>query len=277
MIAVASRDHARAETYARANGIERAYGSYEALLDDPDVEAVYISLPNGMHVEWTLRALAAGKHVLCEKPLTRRASEAEEAFDLAERAGLVLSEGFMWRHDPQTRELARLVASGAIGRLRLIRACFSFRLGAVHGTDDARFSPDLDGGSLMDVGSYCVNAVRLLGGEPTRVHAEQVVGPSGVDVCLAATLRLPGRRRRALRLWLRPPLPRRARARRRGREPLRRRPVPRSRARDRAATRARARPDRGRANRDRRGGLLPPRARESCGRDPRPGASPARS
>jgi xylose dehydrogenase (NAD/NADP) len=192
VVAVASRDLARAEAFAREYGIERPHGSYEALLADPDVDAVYVSLPNALHVEWTLRALEAGKHVLCEKPLSRRARDVEEAFDLAERNGLALTEGFMFRHHPQTLELARLVAAGAIGRLRLIRAQFSFQLATVHGADDARFSPELDGGSLMDVGCYCVNAIRYLGGEPEHVQAEQVVGPSGVDVCFAGVLRLAG-------------------------------------------------------------------------------------
>src|SRR5205823_461710 len=113
-----------------------AHGSYEALLADPEVEAVYVSLPNSLHVEWTLRALAAGKHVLCEKPFSRRAHEVEEAFDLAEREGLVLTEGFMWRHHPQTAALVRRVEEGAIGRLRAIRAQFSFQLAAVHGPED---------------------------------------------------------------------------------------------------------------------------------------------
>ena len=190
-IAVASRDAARAESYAREHGIERAYGSYDALLEDEDVEAVYISLPNSMHVDWTLRALDAGKHVLCEKPLSRRPDEVEQAFDLAESAGLVLSEGFMWRHHPQTAKLTELVDDGAIGRLRVVSAAFSFQLAAVHGADDARFRPELEGGSLMDVGCYCVNAIRLLAGEPEQVWGEQLVGDSGVDVCFAATLRLP--------------------------------------------------------------------------------------
>jgi predicted dehydrogenase len=192
VVAVASRDGARAEVYAREHAIERAYAGYENLLDDPDIEAVYISLPNALHVEWTLRALEAGKHVLCEKPFSRRPAEVEHAFDLAERNGLVLSEGFMWRHHPQTSTLVDVLAEGAVGRLRLLRAAFGFQLAAVHGADDARFRPELDGGSLMDVGCYCVNAVRLLAGEPERVYAEQVVGPSGVDVCLTATLRFPG-------------------------------------------------------------------------------------
>ena len=189
VIAVASRDRTRAEAYARENSIERAYGSYEALLDDPDVEAVYISLPNSLHVEWTLRALEAGKHVLCEKPFSRRPDEVEQAFDVAEATGLIVSEGFMWRHHPQTSKLAQL-ADGAIGRLRLVRAAFSFQLAAVHGAADARFRPELEGGSLMDVGCYCVNATRFFAGEPDRVQAELVAGPSGVDVCFAATLRL---------------------------------------------------------------------------------------
>jgi D-xylose 1-dehydrogenase (NADP+, D-xylono-1,5-lactone-forming) len=192
VIAVASRDGARAEAYAREHGIERAYGSYDALLADPEVEAVYISLPNALHVEWTLRALEAGKHVLCEKPLGRRAAEVEHGFDVADEKGLVLSEGFMWRHHPQTRRLAALVAEGAVGRLRLLRAGFSFQLAAVPGPDDARFRPELDGGSLMDVGCYCVSAFRLLAGEPERVFAEQVVGPTGIDVSFTASLRFPG-------------------------------------------------------------------------------------
>jgi xylose dehydrogenase (NAD/NADP) len=192
VVAVASRERARAEAYAREHGIERAHGSYEALLADPGVDAVYIPLPNALHVGWTLRALEAGKHVLCEKPLTRHVRDAEQAFGVAEREGLVLSEGFMWRHHPQAARLARLVAEGAIGRLRLVRAAFSFQLADAHGAGDARFDPELDGGSLMDVGCYCVSAIRLLAGEPERVYAEQVVGPSGVDVVFAATLRLPG-------------------------------------------------------------------------------------
>jgi xylose dehydrogenase (NAD/NADP) len=152
VLAVASRDAARGEAYAREHGIERSYGSYEALLADPDVEAVYISLPNSMHVEWTLHALDAGKHVLCEKPFSRHSDQVEQAFDRAEVAGLVLSEAFMWRHHPQTAKIVELVADGAIGPLRVVRDSFSFQLAAVHGAEDARFDPDLDGGSLMDVG-----------------------------------------------------------------------------------------------------------------------------
>ena len=188
VIAVASRDSGRAEAYAREHGLQRAHGSYEGLLEDPDIEAVYISLPNGLHIPWTLRALEAGKHVLCEKPFSRRAEDVERAFDLAESLGLVLSEAFMYRHHPQTAKLAELVAQQAIGKLRVVRAAFSFPLAAERGRDDTRFDPALEGGALMDVGCYCVNAIRLLAGEPERVAAEQVLGPSGVDVVFAGTL-----------------------------------------------------------------------------------------
>jgi xylose dehydrogenase (NAD/NADP) len=186
IVAVASRDRQVAERYAREHGIERAHGGYEALLADPEVEVVYISLPNSLHAEWTLRALRAGKHVLCEKPLSRRAAEVADAFDVAEREGLLLMEAFMYRHNPQTTRLKDLVDGGAIGRLRVIRAAFSF-----NATDPAnvRLSKSLEGGALMDVGCYCVSGVRLLGGEPERVSAEQTVGGDGVDITFVATMR----------------------------------------------------------------------------------------
>jgi xylose dehydrogenase (NAD/NADP) len=189
VVAVASRDAVRAEAYAREHEIPTAYGSYEALLEDPDVQAVYISLPNALHVEWTLRALEAGKHVLCEKPFSRRPGEVEQAFELADSKQLVLSEAFMWRHHPQTKTLASLVDDGAVGRPRVVRAAFGFQLASAHGAGDVRLSPELDGGALMDVGCYCVNAIRLLAGEPERVQGEHALGESGVDVCFAATVR----------------------------------------------------------------------------------------
>ena len=189
VVAVASRDARRAEEYARTRAIERAYGSYEALLEDDAVEAVYISLPNSMHVEWSIRALEAGKHVLVEKPFTRHPEEVARAFDVAERGGRILSEAFMWRHHPQAARLRDLVARGAIGRLRVVRAAFGFNLLRGRGVEDIRLSADLDGGGLMDVGCYCLSGIRLLAGEPERVYAEEVTGPSGVDVSLAGTLR----------------------------------------------------------------------------------------
>ncbi|MEO9176822.1 MAG: Gfo/Idh/MocA family oxidoreductase, partial [Gaiellales bacterium] len=150
LVAVASRDRARADDYAREWGIPRAHGSYDALLADPDVDAVYISLPNSMHCEWSIRALEAGKHVLCEKPMSSSPAEVEVVFDVAERHGLVCMEAFMWRHSPQSRRLATLVAEGAIGELRLVRSAFTYPL--VDGEHTVQMRPELDGGSLMDIG-----------------------------------------------------------------------------------------------------------------------------
>ena len=191
--AVASRTRTRAEEYARANGIDRAYGSYDALIADPDIDAVYISTPNGSHVELTMQALAAGKHVLVEKPFSRHADQVERACAVAEANDLVLSEAFMWRHNPQTARLVELVRAGAVGRLIAVRAAFAHSLAATRGLDDTRFDPELDGGAMMDVGCYCLNGIRLISNaEPERVSAEQIVGPSGVDVAFAATMRMAG-------------------------------------------------------------------------------------
>jgi D-xylose 1-dehydrogenase (NADP+, D-xylono-1,5-lactone-forming) len=189
VVAVASRDRARAEAYARKHGLERAHGSYEALLDDAEIEAVYISLPNSLHVEWSIRALEAGKHVLCEKPLDRRPEAVERAFDAADHAGRILMEAFMYRHNPQTAKLVELVSGGAVGALRLVRSSFSFSLA---NPENVRLAAALDGGALMDVGCYCVSGSRLLAGEPEEVFGRQVLGPSGVDVLFAATMRFPG-------------------------------------------------------------------------------------
>ena len=186
--AVASRDGAKAQAYAAEHGIARAHGSYEELLADDELDAVYISLPNGMHHEWTLQAIDAGKHVLVEKPYSRRGAEAEEAWSTAEQAGVIVMEAFMWRHHPQAAKARELVESGAIGRLREIRTTFSFPL---FDHANVRMVADLDGGALMDVGCYCVSGARLLGGEPEHVYGEQVVGPTGVDVDFYGVLRFP--------------------------------------------------------------------------------------
>lgn len=189
IVGVASRDGAHAQAYASERGIERPHGSYEALLADPDVDAIYVSLPNGLHHDWTMKALEAGKHVLCEKPYSRRPDEVEEAWDTAADRRLVLAEALMYRHHPQARRAQELVAGGAIGRLRSIRSSFSVRL-ADHG--DIRMRPDLDGGALMDLGCYCVSGSRLLGGEPEHVLCELVLAPSGVDIDFHGTIRFPG-------------------------------------------------------------------------------------
>jgi xylose dehydrogenase (NAD/NADP) len=189
MVAVGSRDRARAEAYAREHGLERAYGSYEELLADPGIRAVYISLPNALHIEWSIRALHAGKHVLCEKPLTPRPEEVEAAFDVAEQEGLLLMEAFMWRHHPQVRRLQDLIAEGAIGELTLVRATHSFTAGEPR---DMRLWTGPDGGALLDVGCYCVHAARLIAGEPQRVYGEAVRNEAGVDVRFVGTMRFRG-------------------------------------------------------------------------------------
>ncbi len=188
VVAVASRDLARASAYAREHEIERAYGSYDELLADPEVEAVYISLPNGLHAEWSIRALEAGKHVLCEKPLSPRAGDVERMFDTAERVDRLLMEAFMYRFNPQTERLCELVAEGAIGRLRVVRAAFSFHLAD---PADVRLNAALEGGGLMDVGCYCVNAARLLGGEPELAFGQQIRADGGVDAVFTGLLRFP--------------------------------------------------------------------------------------
>ena len=189
VVAVASRDDARAQAYAREHAIPNAHGSYEALLAEDGIDAVYISLPNRLHHEWTLAALDARKHVLCEKPYSRRPHEVEEAFARAESAGLVLMEAFMYRHHPQTAKVKALVDEGAVGRLRLVLAAFRFVL---PDSGDIRASTELDGGALMDVGCYCVSGARNLAGEPEHVTGEQVLGPTGIDMSFHGTLRFPG-------------------------------------------------------------------------------------
>jgi D-xylose 1-dehydrogenase (NADP+, D-xylono-1,5-lactone-forming) len=186
VVAVASRDAAKVQAYAAERGIPRAHSSYDALLADPQVEAVYVNLPNSLHTEWTLRALEAGKHVLCEKPMTPRAADVERVFELARRRDLQVMEGFMYRHNPQTLKLAELVGAGAVGAVQLIRSSFRFR---ATDSDDIRLSPALEGGSLMDVGAYCVNITRLVAGEPTHLYGEEIAGPSGVDVRFSGILR----------------------------------------------------------------------------------------
>ena len=189
LVAVASRDQARADAYAREWEIPRAYGTYEDLLADPEVEAIYISLPNTLHVEWSIKALDAGKHVLCEKPFTRHPEEVDAAFDAAERNDRLLSEAFMYRHNPQTAKLVELIREGAIGELRLIRSAFSYGL---YDHENIRLRTEVEGGALMDVGCYNVSGSRLLGGEPERVWGEAWYGPSGTDWVFTGTLRFPG-------------------------------------------------------------------------------------
>jgi predicted dehydrogenase len=188
LVAVASRTQERADEYAGRWGIPHAYGSYEALLADPEIEAVYISLPNTMHSGWSVRAVEAGKHVLCEKPLSRHPEQVAAAFEAAAAAGRLLSEAFMWRHNPQTAKLRQLVDEGAIGELRLVRSVFSYSL---YDEANIRLQTEVEGGALMDVGCYNVSASRFLAGEPERVWGEAWYGPTGTDWVFAGTMRFP--------------------------------------------------------------------------------------
>jgi predicted dehydrogenase len=189
VVAVASRSLEKARAQAAELGVPRAIEGYEALLADDEVDCVYISLPNGMHVDWSIRALEAGKHVLCEKPLSRSAADVDRAFAAAEKADRILMEAFMWRHHPQTLRLQELLAEGAIGTLTGAHARFGFLL---RDSGDIRVDPALDGGALMDVGCYCVSGLRLVAGEPERVFAEQVLDAGGVDLSTSAVLRFGG-------------------------------------------------------------------------------------
>jgi len=187
VVAAGSRNLDRATEFAARFGIARAYGSYEQLLADPEVDAVYVGVPNSLHHPMTMMALAAGKHVLCEKPYTRHPEQVVEAFDAADRAGLLLMEAFMWRHSPQTRRFMELLPE--VGEVQSIRSTFSFELTAAA---DVRLDSALDGGSLMDVGCYAISGSRLVAGaEPVRVFGEQVLGQSGVDTRFSGLLRFP--------------------------------------------------------------------------------------
>jgi predicted dehydrogenase len=187
IVAIASRDGALARSWAERLAIPTAHASYEALLADPDVDAVYIPLPNHLHREWSIAAARAGKHVLCEKPLALTAADAEEMIAAADAAGVLLMEAFMYRHHPSWVAVRDLVATGRIGRLLAIQSWFSFY------NDDAsniRNILDFGGGALYDIGCYCINLSRMLfGGEPKRITSAIRRDPTdGTDVLTSAIL-----------------------------------------------------------------------------------------
>jgi predicted dehydrogenase len=188
--AVASRSPSSAKEFADRHtspASPTAYGSYEQVLSDPAVDAVYLSLPNTLHHEWTLKALAAGKHVLCEKPIATSSAQAEEMFDAAKKAGRLLMEAFMYVSHPQTKAVLDAIRSGAIGTPRLVRASFCYRTNKIDG--NIRFNRGLAGGALMDVGCYCLHFSRLImGSEPTSVHAVSRMHETGVDEMTAGVL-----------------------------------------------------------------------------------------
>ena len=189
LVAIASRDEARARAFAQEHGIPTSYGSYEALLDDPDVDAIYIPLPNNLHKEWAIKAAQAGKHVLCEKPIGLNAAEAEEMVAAFKQAGRILCETFQWRHHPQAHAVKELIQDGTIGEVRLIDAGFSFLIAR---QDDIRLDPELGGGSLYDVGCYPVSLARFITeAEPLAVTAQAHWTERGVDDRMVATLEFP--------------------------------------------------------------------------------------
>jgi xylose dehydrogenase (NAD/NADP) len=189
LVAVASRDEARAATFAAAYGIPRAFESYQALLDSPDVDVVYIALPNHVHADWSVRALEAGKHVLCEKPLALTVAEVDAIARAAARTGRIAVEAFMYLHHPQIRDAVDRVRRGDLGPLQVVVGAFSFLLTY---PGDPRIDPAMGGGSLWDVGCYPVSfARRVVGEEPTSIHAFARLDERGVDRTFAGQLQFP--------------------------------------------------------------------------------------
>lgn len=186
LVAVASRTQERARAYADEWHIPTAYGSYEALLNDPNIDVVYIPLPNKMHAEWAVKAAEAGKHVLCEKPLALSVEEVDQMTEAAKRAETVLMEAFMYRFHARTLRVKYMIEEGILGEIHHVKGAFTF---ALNRPKDVRWNADLGGGSLWDVGCYPLNFTRyILGTEPEEVYAHQVLGPSGIDESITAQL-----------------------------------------------------------------------------------------
>jgi xylose dehydrogenase (NAD/NADP) len=192
LTAVASRNLGRAQAYAKERDIPRAFGTYEAMLADPDVDVIYNSLPNGLHTEWTIKAAQAGKHILCEKPLAVTVEEVDAMTAAAKKAGVVLMEAFMYRHHPQTLKVKELIEGGAIGMLQVMHGSFTFKI-TNENEDDVRLSSSLGGGSIWDIGCYPISYARLIAGaEPIEVFGWQITGArSGVDETFTGQLRFP--------------------------------------------------------------------------------------
>ncbi|WP_219838211.1 Gfo/Idh/MocA family protein [Paenibacillus sp. R14(2021)] len=193
LTAIASRGIAKAEETAAKLGIAKAYGSYEEILADPDIDAIYIPLPNHLHMEWSIRAMEAGKHVLCEKPVAMNAQEAQRMADTAARTGKHLAEAFMYRHHPRYAEIKAIIDSGEIGELRALHGTFTFN----NASDAAnvRYRREWGGGSLYDVGCYPISAARLiLGAEPEAATVHALISPEhdNVDMMATGILEFPG-------------------------------------------------------------------------------------
>ena len=189
LLAVASRSQERADEYARKHKVKRAYGSYNELLADPDIDVIYNPLPNHLHAEWTIKAVQAGKHVLCEKPLALSLAEVDAISAAADKYGKVVAEAFMYRTHPQTLEVQELVAGGKLGKIRMVRGSYTY---PGPDPDNYRWKPEMGGGGLWDVGCYPLSYTRtVLGVEPQRVLGFQATGPTGVDEFFAGQLQFP--------------------------------------------------------------------------------------
>lgn len=192
LTAVASRSAEPAQAYAQEWGIPQAFGSYEAMLNSDEIDVVYIALPNHLHADWTIKALQAGKHVLCEKPFALTLAEVDKMTAVAQETGFVLAEAFMYRHHPQMKLAGEMVRHGRLGEITLVRATFNFQMGS---RKNIRLVPEYGGGSLWDVGIYPVSfAQYIMGGLPESVHASQWLGESGVDEFFAAQMQYAGGR-----------------------------------------------------------------------------------
>jgi len=191
LLAVASRSQATADAYAKEKKISRAHGSYEALLADPEIDVIYNPLPNHLHAEWTIKAMEAGKHVLCEKPLALSVAEVDAIRAAARKHGRVVAEAFMYRHHPQTLKVQDLVKSGSLGALKLIRGSFSYILSR---DEDIRLlDPAMGGGSIWDVGCYPISYARsVLGENPLEVFGWQATGKTGIDETFVGQMRFAG-------------------------------------------------------------------------------------
>ena len=197
IVAVASRDAAKAAAFAAAQGIGRHHGSYEALLANDAVDAIYLPLPNSLHAEWAIKAARAGKHVLCEKPLALGRAEAQAMFDAAEHHGVMLLESYPYWFQPHTGAMLALLNEGAIGSVRSVQACFGFTVG--NPQSNIRMRPELGGGALLDAGSYPLSLIRLvMGCAPQHVMADATWADSGVDIAMMATLHYADGRRAQL-------------------------------------------------------------------------------
>jgi predicted dehydrogenase len=190
LVAVAARDESRARVFAAKHGIPRVLPSYEALIEDPEIDAIYNPLPNGLHCEWTMRALEAGKHVLCEKPIASNEEQAQRMAEAAQRSDRILAEAFHWRYHPLAARMREVIDAGELGRVRRVEVSTCIPL-PIPG--DIRYRLDLAGGATMDIGCYAINIARFLAGaEPEVVSAEARLSSPRVDRWMRAELEFPG-------------------------------------------------------------------------------------